>query len=641
MAETTDQPSPDGLHCQAEASRQCSSEQSLLGPPCWTSGLLPQAFNASASELRRACLHGRREPGARTDNLDAWLRGDSCPECGGVQVARFAVDWCASPWSQSACGSQDFGASTILWSRSRFVDLCTLVLGDALTCETAYLLEGDGGRLMTPATLQDDERVAMFHAEAVRNPFLSSQVVSRQLVDAELERADSPSVRANRRKLTQFPADWLRSAFLVQVPDSQHLSASTRALDASGVHVFVLHYHEMGTSPTSCPVRRCINFSGERLVNLGYTALWLAARRQEEEQGWLYGYYVFFDEPLLFVRGGLDEFQAFLRKWEPAVGGPALDEQWVFLGGAVAMSGMDDIPSSVTGLDMKFIAFHGEAAEELLPFQTRFDFECQLVSEVLQMQIAALKYKGRVLVTDAVVVLDVKTSSAGALSYHGSITPNCWRHIRDARAWFVEKLPSDVQHCAEIVFATPDQEPNYHAHGTTMAPPVLPLGLQRRTSYADWHVEGLGVQTCSYTPPQHGSSGRDDAMAFQHRVHLQPRLDGFGLRALAARAFRPPGSMKCWDALRVIFSAIGEMLLSDEGRDCSDVLRSGPPFDPPALEHTCDPNMHIHENAAARLWEVCCRPVLMGEAEGNEHCWWAGQGAGVNVSVDLCCYTNI
>lgn len=591
---------------------------------CISASMLPQSFGASSHALSKACHEARREVNLSSDDAaDRWLSGkgpikdESWLAESKVQMSNFAVTWCGR------IGGSCTGESA-LWTYSRFLDMCVAFGRDASSCETAYCLL-DNGRLTADCTafvprLQAPEVMADGDQD-----FWGVEVLDRTLYLKELRRQADPATMSFRETLPYFPGDWAKPAFLIQVKNERELTPTTLRLEALGAHVFVLTWQE---PPKKGIAGRRIFFVKES-INEGINALWIAARKQEERQGWVYGYYIFYDEPMLFQRGNFDTFVDFLRRWEPALGAPITSAIGVnckhFLESSVqSESTVNGSVFSISGIDQQFLAVHQEASDELFPILWHLDFACPYTAQTLQMLMAAVKYKGRVLATDLVVAFDFKHTTVASMGAN----PSCWRHIHVAREWFIDLLPPDQQQCARFFEVFPGKDSSGKPHGPVLRPPA-PTGLQVgqrnvperiRTGYGHWQVGGLrdigGDLGCTYDPPD---------------VPLTPvRFDAWAMLAQPAPVFRSPGQTECWQDLVPILSAVGQERIVETGQ-CSAVNVS----DPMHLAYAVACDLLADREIAELLWTYCCSLEFLG-LEGNPTCWRA-----LNRTASDCCLARL
>lgn len=131
--------------------------------------------------------------------------------------------------------------------------------------------------------------------------------------------------------------------------------------------------------------------------NEGRNLLLSAARRRESEKGVSYRYYIFMDEDCeleldrtLARRLGhgvpddpFEAFEAFLLKWEPAVGYPRYDWHHTEAGREVNLG---------YNFDALMNAFHRDTVGTLLPYYTGFDAESWLYSQLLVAHLCAMLY---------------------------------------------------------------------------------------------------------------------------------------------------------------------------------------------------------------------------------------------------------
>merc|ERR1719353_989558 len=104
------------------------------------------------------------------------------------------------------------------------------------------------------------------------------------------------------------------------------------------------------------------------------------------------------DDDVPFVRGGPREFERFLYAWEPAVGLPAMywhHARWrQYQEAAEAFATYHP--------DHQVLAY--QAVEELWPFDLSWDADCWWASQWHQSLVAAVKFRGHVLVSKEVVI---------------------------------------------------------------------------------------------------------------------------------------------------------------------------------------------------------------------------------------------
>lgn len=205
----------------------------------------------------------------------------------------------------------------------------------------------------------------------------------------------------------------------------------------------------------------------------GRQVLFAAARLQERRQGWRYVYWIMLDDDVAFLRGGPREFEAFLSAWEPAVAVPA--DYWHHARFREYQLETSEAYAAYH-VDHQVIAYHHETIDELWPFDLRWDTECWWASQWHQGVLASVKYRGHVLVSKKVVVLNPVHNPYPKASYQEAFD-NATFHLQSL-------LPAEVRHCARYVNATETG---------------LPWGKPMRKSgrYDNWALDGL-EQDCSY-----------------------------------------------------------------------------------------------------------------------------------------------
>jgi hypothetical protein len=131
--------------------------------------------------------------------------------------------------------------------------------------------------------------------------------------------------------------------------------------------------------------------------NEGRNRLFFEAKTREQQRESDFLYYIFMDEDCIFEvdqplarRLGLSipddpfkAFEAFLLKWEPAVGYPRYDWQY---------TQKDQEVNLGYNFDALVNAFHRDAAKTLLPYYTGFDAESWLYSQLLITHLCAMLY---------------------------------------------------------------------------------------------------------------------------------------------------------------------------------------------------------------------------------------------------------
>ena len=167
----------------------------------------------------------------------------------------------------------------------------------------------------------------------------------------------------------------------------------------------------------------------------GRLALFLAARQLELLQGWLYDYYLFMDDDVVYTNGCnvscIDNFFTSLREWRPAVAAPVYGQ-----------NKKKDYVAAVNHFDFIFIAYHREAVEILQPWSLEFDKDCVWASQVLEVVERSLIYRNHMLVFGSLQVQNSK---------HRNYPKNCFGNgmaFHQVVAYNYKNAPSNLKNCA-------------------------------------------------------------------------------------------------------------------------------------------------------------------------------------------------
>eukprot|EP00927_Polykrikos_kofoidii_P002305 TRINITY_DN10889_c0_g2_i1.p1 TRINITY_DN10889_c0_g2~~TRINITY_DN10889_c0_g2_i1.p1 ORF type:complete len:506 (-),score=68.54 TRINITY_DN10889_c0_g2_i1:167-1684(-) len=312
-------------------------------------------------------------------------------------------------------------------------------------------------------------------------------IQSHALYGKTILRSDLPALRRLVVRARSLPR---RGEFGVayMIQGEEDSAAKELAMWGKSSDVFVLTFRTRRSDALFFPNSRL----GE-----GRNVLLAAAASEELRRGFRYTYYTFLDADTEVAPPwpvAVEQFESFLREWEPAVGLPAYES--FPLQNSVAVS------TDVFNFDHIFLAIHTEAASALLPYDTRFDQSCWWVSQWITTKLALAFFRNHVLLLTSVIVRNPT---------HSTYNRNaCWAQMTAASRRLQDSSPTAAKSC----FAGEGRYEVVWRHDTVRAQSYLPWGVAQKRG------QGLGLANYSGANLARVAScdGEDTARAVQQPI---------------------------------------------------------------------------------------------------------------------------
>lgn len=220
--------------------------------------------------------------------------------------------------------------------------------------------------------------------------------------------------------------------------------------------MFRLTYRTQRPDAIFCP-DLIMSVGDQRAYTQGRNTLLLAARLQELRSEQAYLYYVFSDGDVEVYPSwtqALPQFEAFLEHWEPAIGVPLFYHERSASQGAFLYThlfsrerGANHMrPRSIAWHDQLFVAYHREAAELLLPLDSRLDFIDHMISQWKAVTSANVLFRGHILLYQG---MEVRNPEHGR-PQDVAIQPQC-ENVSRAIRW---RAPRRLRQCVLDVWNT-------------------------------------------------------------------------------------------------------------------------------------------------------------------------------------------